>query len=100
MGILLFTATTVLVTIQSILNRIFEFKPVVADGLGMWGIVRHRMLSFTLLIVIIFLLLVSLVVDALISMIGNFMAEWLGHIPNYLLMYKSVILDVGATTVL
>ena len=58
------------------------------------------MLSFTLLIVIIFLLLVSLVVDALISMIGNFMAEWLGHISNYLLIYESLILDVGATTVL
>jgi membrane protein len=99
-GILLFTATTVLVTTQSILNHIFEFKPVATDGLGIWGMVRDRITSFTLLVVLIFLLLVSLVVDALISMIGVLMAKWLGLISDYLITFESLILDVGATTVL
>ena len=39
-GVMLFTATTVLVTMQSSLNRIFEVKPEDAQGLGIIDILR------------------------------------------------------------
>ena len=68
---MLFTATTVLVTMQNTLNRIFEVKASETEGLGIWEMVCDRLISFTLLVTISFILLVSLVVDALITAFGK-----------------------------
>ena len=99
-GVLMFTATTVLVTMQSVLNRLFEVKSTDPKGQGIWGIVRDRLISFTLLLVITFILLVSLVVDTLITAFGSFVAKWLGALSNYVMVFDSFLLNLGATTVL
>ena len=97
-AVLLFTATTVLVTMQNTLNRIFEVKVVDAKGLGIWKMLCDRFISFTLVITISFILLVSLVVDALISALGNFVAQWIGGFATYLMAFDSILLDLAATT--
>jgi membrane protein len=97
-AVLLFTATTVLVTMQNTLNRIFEVNVADAKGLGIWKMLCDRFISFTLLITISFILLVSLVVDALISALGNFVAQWIGGFTTYLMAFDSIFLDLAATT--
>jgi len=97
-AVLLFTATTVLITMQNTLNRIFEAKVADAKGLGIWKMLCDRFISFTLLITISFILLVSLVVDALISALGNFVAQWIGGFTTYLMAFDSILLDLAATT--
>ena len=47
-----------------------------------------------------FILLVSLVLDALIASLGNLIAEWHGGLSAVLTAFDAVLLDVGATTVL
>ena len=98
--VLLFTATTVLVTVQSALNRIFEAPLVDTQGLGIWELVRDRLVTFTLLVTIAFILLMLLVVDALITAFGNFVETWIGVKSTYVMVFDSLLFDLVATTVL
>jgi membrane protein len=99
-GVLLFTATTVLVTMQNTLNRIFEVEAADGAGLGIWEMLYDRLISTAVLVTISFILLVSLVVDALISALGGFVAQWIGGLTSYLMVFDSILLKMGATTAL
>ncbi len=80
-GVLVFTATTVFITMQNALNLIFEVKPAQhPKGWGILKMLRDRVISFALILSIAFILLVSLVVDALISSLGSYLDEHLGYI--------------------
>ena len=67
---LLFGATTVFAQLQSSLNQIWDVKTAVKTvtrrGL-VWSLIRTRLLSLTLILVVGFLLLVSLLVSAALS---------------------------------
>jgi membrane protein len=67
--VLLFGASGVFAELQGALNTIWEVEP--KPGRGLWGIVRERFLSFTMVIVLAFLLLVALVLNSALSMIGS-----------------------------
>jgi membrane protein len=69
--VLLLGATTVFGELQDDLNRIWKCEAPKAAGI--WGQARKRLLSFGLILVIGFLLLVSLVVSAAVSYMG---ASW------------------------
>jgi membrane protein len=99
-GVLLFTATTVLVTIRDALNRIFQVKPPESTALSIWQVVRDRFVSIAFLVTITFILLVSLVVDALITAFGNFLANRIGVVTPYLRIFDSVLFDLGAAVIL
>jgi len=57
-------------------------------------------ISFTLVVTIAFILLVSLVVDAMITAMGMFFVEWTGELATFIIEFDSMLLDVGATTTL
>jgi membrane protein len=59
--------------LQDSLNTIWEVKP--REGRGIKGILRDRFLSFSMVLVIGFLLLVSLVLSAVLSGIGKYLAD-------------------------
>ena len=99
-GILLFTATNVLVTMHNTLNRIFEVNAADTEGLGIWKMVCDRFVSFTLVVTIAFILLVSLVVDAMITALGMFVVKWAGEWATFMVEFDSMLLDVSATTTL
>jgi membrane protein len=67
--VLLIGATTVFAELQDDLNRIWQAKA--AEASGIWGQVRKRLLSFGLIVVIGFLLLVSLAVSAAVAYLGS-----------------------------
>ncbi len=73
---LLFGAGGVVGQLQSSLNRIWGVAP--KPGLGIWGFVRQRFVSFAMVLGIGFLLLVSLVVSALASGFTKVMGDVLG----------------------
>ena len=64
-------ATTVFAELRNDLNRIWRVPKVAANGA--WMFVRTRVLSFGLVMSIGFLLLVSLVVSAVLSVVGDMM---------------------------
>jgi len=47
-----------------------------------------------------FILLVSLVVDAMITALGMFVVKWAGEWATFMVEFDSILLDVGATTTL
>lgn len=100
-GVLIFTATTVFVTMQNALNLIFEVKP--SDHAKGWGILkmlRDRVISFTLIVSMAFILLVSLVVDALIAALSQYLDERWGYLSTTMVMVTSILLPLAITTLL
>ena len=63
-------ATSIFAELQSDLDRIWR-APAAIRPSGVWGLVRTRLLSFGLIVSIGFLLLVSLVVSAALSALGD-----------------------------
>ena len=75
---LLFGATTVFTQLQSSLNQIWDVKTAVKTvtrrGL-LWSLIRTRLLSLTLVLVVGFLLLVSLVVSAVLAAFQGYLSR-------------------------
>ena len=74
---LLIGATTVFNEIQNDLDRIWR-APAAEQGGGIWQLLRTRLLSFGMILGIAFLLAVSLVMSAALSLIGKWWDGWLG----------------------
>jgi membrane protein len=73
---LLFGATGLFGQLQDALNTIWDVRP--KPGRGITGIVKHRFLSFTLVLGMCFLLLVSLVISAALSILNSYFSSLLG----------------------
>ena len=93
---LLFGAAGVFGQLQDSLNTIWEVKP--RPNAGIWTIVRNRFLSFSMVLGIGFLLLVSMALStalsALTKSIGNSlpMAGWIAHGLDFLVSFAVVTL--------
>ncbi len=92
-ALLLVGATTVFGELQDDLNRIWNCKPEVKNGII--AQLRKRLLSFGLIVAIGFLLLTSLVVSAAISYMGG---EWFGgneYVARVLELAASLLVMTG-----
>lgn len=74
-GILAFSATTVFVSLQNSINHIWHIKP--KPNRGYLKFIMNRLISFSMVASIGFVLLVSLVVDTLIVVFFNYLAKLL-----------------------
>jgi membrane protein len=99
-GVLLFTATTVLVTLHNTLNRIFKVGTAQTAGAGIWKMIRDRFVSLSLVVTIAFILLVSLMVDAMITAFGAVAVRYGGEWATVMVKFDSMLLDLAATTTL
>ena len=95
---LLLGATTVFGELQDALNRIWR-APALAEGGGLWSLLRRRLLAFGMILTIGFLLIVSLLLSAVVAAISGWMGpsfigwEALLHLINFSISF-------GVTTVL
>jgi len=78
--VLLFGASGVFVELQDSLNTIWKVKP--RPGLGLWALVRDRLLSFSVILGTGFLLIVSLVVSAGLEALRQFAAPFAAQLPG------------------
>lgn len=97
---LVFTASTVLVAGQGALNRIFRIKIDKPTGLGVLKAVRDKLISFAMLVIIALLLSVSLVMDAMVALFGEFLADRLGSLSSWVTVIDFALIDLGAMTLL
>jgi membrane protein len=74
---LLIGASGLFSELQSSMNTIWEVEA--KPGRGIWGEVKDRFLSFTMVLGVTFLLLVSLVISAALSALGDVVT---GHLPG------------------
>ena len=95
--VLFFGASGVFVELQDSLNAIWEVKP--KPGSGFFTMVRQRLLSFAMVLGVGFLLLVSLVVSAALSVAGGFFQS---HLPGggYLWSAVNFAVSLGVVTLL
>lgn len=97
LGILIFGASNVFVQLQRALNRVWEVKP--APKFDFTYFVRKRILSFAMVLVIAFLLLVSFVFSAVLSAIFNYLGNSV-VIPSYFWQVVNFITSFGVITLL
>ncbi len=74
---LLIGATTVFNELQSDLDRIWRV-PARIKSTGLWTLLRTRMLSFSIILGVAFLLTVSLVTSAAVATLGKWWGAWFG----------------------
>lgn len=74
-GILIFGASGVFAQLQDAMNTVWEVAP--KPGQGIKQVIRTRLLSFSMILVIGFLLLVSLGLSAGLAVVGNLMSNLL-----------------------
>lgn len=60
--------------LQDALNTIWEVKP--KEGRGIWGMVRDRFLSLSMVLGVAFLLLVSLIASSALAAVGTLLGDW------------------------
>ena len=88
---LLFGASGVFGQLQDALNTIWEVKP--KSGRGFWGFVKDRFLSFTMVMGVAFLLLVSLLITAALASFGLVAerlpesVQWIAQITNMVVSF-------------
>jgi membrane protein len=73
-GTLVVAAMGVFVQLQNSLNKIWKVTPKL--GTGLRNFIRHRMLSFAMVLGVGFLLLVSLICSASLAALGNFIGDY------------------------
>jgi len=88
-AVLLFGATGLFGQLQDALNTVWEVQP--KPGRGVWGFIRDRFLSFSMVLGTAFLLLVSLVVSAALSaltgLLGDLQTGVFGQAVNVLVSF-------------
>lgn len=94
---LLFGASGVFNELQGALNAVWNVKP--KPDRGIWGTVRDRFMSFGMVLVVGFLLLVSLVVSAALAALGRYVAGLAPGVP-VLMQAANFVLSLALVTVL
>jgi membrane protein len=90
-AVLLFGASGVFAELQASLNIVWKVKP--RPGLGLWALVRDRLVSFAVVLGTGFLLLISLILTASLSALGAWMeaeapgSAWLWQSLNSVLSF-------------
>ena len=100
MGALLFMISTVFVTIQQNLNRIFEVNVTRSISGNIWYMVRYRLLSIAMLGIIAFILTLSLVINAFFNGIVGIIQDWIGDYTIWLMLFDYVVLNFFGLTIL
>ncbi len=97
LAVALFTASGLFGQLQDALNTVWHVK--LKSGLGIWGFLRSRFVSFATLMGVAFLLLVSLLVSAGVQAFSH----WLGHfLPGQTVILGIIdfVVSLAVTTVL
>lgn len=94
---LLFGASGVFTQLQAALNSAWEVKA--KPKLGFWGFIRSRILSFSMILVIAFLLVVSLVVSAGLAALNQYMSDLLPG-ADVLWQLLNIVITLGVLTLL
>jgi membrane protein len=97
-ALLLYGATTVFNQLQSSLNKIWEVKPKPKKGYIKY--IRDRFLSFTLILGIGFLLLVSLVISAALVGFSKYLQSILPDVSVYVFGAIEILLSLAIYTLL
>ena len=90
--VLLLGATTAFAELKESLDEIWGVQP--PSQKGIWGLLRTRLVSFGMILVVAFLLLVSLAINAMVALASRQLARWIGLASTVTLQVLSTALAV------
>jgi len=90
-AILLFSSTTVFISLQNGINRIWKVTP--DPKAGIWKVVFDRIISFAMVVSIGFVLLVSLVIDSMITIFEKWILDTMGDTELTLAWISNILLS-------
>ena len=97
-AVLLFGATGVFYQLQQVLNKMWEVKP---KPKGKFlKLIKDRLFSFGLILVVGFLLLVSLLLSVALSAVNNWIIGFLPESLTILFQMMDVVISIGIITLL
>ncbi|MEO6188282.1 MAG: YihY/virulence factor BrkB family protein [Ginsengibacter sp.] len=96
--ILLIGATTIFGEVQDSLNKIWGLK--IKTKKTWWKLVITRVLSFSLIVCIGFIMIVSLVLNALVSAFGSFLGNYIRHFSIYFVVTMEALLSFALSAFL
>lgn len=92
-------ATGAFVQLQDALNTAWEVKPDPKQG-GVKALIGKRILSFGMILVVAFLLLVSFVIGALVTAFGDVLRNYLGDAGQVIVQVVQIVVGLGITWLL
>lgn len=95
--VLLFGASGVFAQLQDALNTVWEVQP--KPGRGIWSFIRQRFLSFSMVLGIGFLLMVSLIVSAVLSGLSTYMSHLIPGV-DFIWGILNFVISFGVITLL
>lgn len=96
--ILLIGATGIFGEVQDSLNKIWGLR--IKTKKTWWKLILNRLLSFSLIISIGFIMMVSLLLNALVSAFGNFLARYFSELSIIMVQITDSVLTFVITTFL
>ena len=93
-GVMLFTASTVLVAGQNALNRLLGNQAEQAPVQALWRMLRDRFLSLAMLLTIAFILLVSLALNAFVALLERVLESWNPSVASMTTFLDHALLDL------
>jgi len=96
--ILLIGATSIFGEVQDSLNKIWGLR--VKTKKIWWRLIVTRLLSFSLIVSIGFIMIVSLILNAIVSAFGNFLSRYIHHFSVYLIETVEAVLSFLVATFL
>jgi len=97
---LLFGATGVFYQLQQMLNKIWNVKPKVKTKQKILELIKDRIFSFGLILVVGFLLLVSLVLSAALAALGKWVSVYFSESLLILFGFLDIVFSLGVITLL
>lgn len=94
---LLWGSTNLFGQLQNSLNKIWDVEP--KPGRGIWATVKARLLSFSMVLGVAFLLLVSFVISAVLSALSGIGQGWLPGV-DWLWQIVNFVVSLGVITLL
>ena len=94
-GVILFSATTIFTSIQESLNTIWGIKPKPKKG---WlKLIKNRLLSFSVIIALGFILLVTMSTSSIIGLMNERLMAYLPDVTVILFKVIGIILNIAVT---
>ena len=94
-GVIIFSATTIFTSIQESLNTIWGIKPKPKKG---WlKLIKNRLLSFSVIIALGFILLVTMSTSSLIGLLNERLMAYLPNVTLILFKVSGIILNIAIT---
>jgi len=98
MIVLLIGATSIFGEVQDSLNKIWGLR--VKTKKIWWKLILTRLLSFSLILSIGFIMIVSLILNAIVSAFGNFLSKYIHHFSVYFIETTEAVLSFVVATFL